>query len=112
MRSLKKRYGGDLVVEFLYATAYILSLNVCIFFHLFVFKACSPCCASCKHSIIVEVSYTPEHGSCLQLKENSILVEPDIPIYDLRQVLRQVGLPLEPQAPLLDQLQVRSPKGE
>ena len=38
--------------------------------------------------------------------DNSILVEPDIPIYDLRQVLQEVGMPVGPQAPLFDQLQV------
>lgn len=58
----------------------------------------------CKSLLVM--SCTPKSGSCTQLKDNSILVEPDIPIYDLRQVLQQVGLPLEPQAPLFDQLQV------
>ena len=53
-------------------------------------------------------NYMLKVASCLQLKSNSILVEPDIPIYDLRQVLQQVGLPLEPQAPLFEQLKVCS----
>ncbi|KAL3156329.1 hypothetical protein ABBQ38_000647 [Trebouxia sp. C0009 RCD-2024] len=44
-----------------------------------------------------------------ELKESSILVEPDIPIYDLRQVLQKVGLPLEPQTPLFEKLQKMSP---
>lgn len=41
----------------------------------------------------------------LQIKNSSILVEPDIPIYDLREVMQQVGFPLEPRAPLFDKLQ-------
>lgn len=42
----------------------------------------------------------------MQLKESSILVEPDIPIYDLREVMQQVGFPVEPRTPLFDKLQV------
>ncbi len=43
-----------------------------------------------------------------QLKESSILVEPDIPIYDLREAMKQVGYPVEPRVPLFDKLQVKS----
>ena len=42
----------------------------------------------------------------MQLKESSILVEPDIPIYDLREVMQQVGFSVEPRTPLFDKLQV------
>ncbi len=42
-----------------------------------------------------------------QLKESSILVEPDIPIYDLREAMKQVGYPVEPRVPLFDTLQVK-----
>ncbi len=44
---------------------------------------------------------------CAQLKESSILVEPDIPIYDLREAMQQVGYPVEPRVPLFDTLQVK-----
>ena len=44
---------------------------------------------------------------CAQLKESSILVEPDIPIYDLREAMKQVGYPVEPRVPLFDKLQVK-----
>lgn len=54
----------------------------------------------------VLVACIPQLASFVQLKESSILVEPDIPIYDLRQVLQKVGLPLEPQTPLFEKLQV------
>lgn len=40
-----------------------------------------------------------------ELKESSILVEPDIPIYDLREAMKQVGYPVEPRVPLFDTLQ-------
>ncbi|KAL0054293.1 hypothetical protein WJX82_006702 [Trebouxia sp. C0006] len=40
-----------------------------------------------------------------QLKESSILVEPDVPIYDLREAMKQVGYPVEPRVPLIDKLQ-------
>lgn len=40
-----------------------------------------------------------------ELKESSILVEPDIPIYDLREAMKQVGYPVEPRVPLFDMLQ-------
>ena len=43
----------------------------------------------------------------MQLKESSILVEPDIPIYDLREAMKQVGYPVEPRVPLFDTLQVK-----
>ncbi len=47
------------------------------------------------------------HGVFAQLKESSILVEPDIPIYDLREAMKQVGYPVEPRVPLFDTLQVK-----
>ncbi|KAL0054295.1 hypothetical protein WJX82_006702 [Trebouxia sp. C0006] len=40
-----------------------------------------------------------------KLKESSILVEPDVPIYDLREAMKQVGYPVEPRVPLIDKLQ-------
>ncbi|DBA67794.1 TPA: hypothetical protein ACH3X2_001196 [Trebouxia sp. C0005] len=40
-----------------------------------------------------------------ELKESSILVEPDIPIYDLREAMKQVGYSVEPRVPLFDTLQ-------
>ncbi|KAL0026158.1 hypothetical protein WJX79_006225 [Trebouxia sp. C0005] len=40
-----------------------------------------------------------------ELKESSILVEPDIPIYDLREAMKQVGYPVEPRVPLFYTLQ-------
>ena len=42
----------------------------------------------------------------LQLKQSSILVEQNIPIYDLREVMQQIGLPIGPRTPIFDQLQV------
>ncbi len=44
---------------------------------------------------------------CAQLKESSILVEPDIPIYDLREAMKQVEYPVEPRVSLFDSLQVK-----
>ncbi len=49
---------------------------------------------------------------CLQLKASSILVEPDVPIYDLREVMQQVGFPVGPRAPLFDKLQVTTVVGK
>ena len=42
----------------------------------------------------------------LQLKHQSILVEPDVPIYDLPEVMQQIGYPLVPSTPLFDKIKV------
>ena len=42
----------------------------------------------------------------LQLKYQSILVEPDVPIYDLPEVMEQIGMPLKPSCALFDKIKV------
>ena len=46
-----------------------------------------------------------QHYVLLQIKESSILVEPDVPVYDLHEVLDKVGFPIEPDAPFFKDLQ-------
>ena len=47
----------------------------------------------------------------LQLDRDSIAIEPDIPLYDLQDTMEAVGVPLEPEMPLLRALEVSGPDG-
>ena len=70
-------------------------------------------CTSCSY-----MALTNDDGNifkrctcALQLDRDSIAIEPDIPLYDLQDTMAAVGVPLEPEMPLLRALQVSGPEG-